>query len=247
MKKPSKTYLILSILCAVVLLTIVLFLCLWNGIILLNNPDTKNYPVRGFDVSSYHGLIDWQTLSQQDLSFAFIKATEGSSFVDSRFEYNYAEAQKTHLRVGAYHFFSFDSLGQTQADNFIRTVKKADNMLPPVVDVEFYGNKASNPPDANKVRAQLSILLDALEAHYGLKPIIYATADTYSLYLEGHYNSYDIWFRNVFSAAELPDGRDWTFWQYTNRARLDGYNGPEKFIDMNVFYGSVDEFERYAK
>lgn len=45
----------------------------------------------------------------------------------------------------------------------------------------------------------------------------------------------------------LSDGREWTFWQYTNRKRLEGYEGEEKFIDMNVFYGTIDEFELYGR
>nr|WP_304059382.1 hypothetical protein [Enterocloster clostridioformis] len=36
------------------------------------------------------------------------------------------------------------------------------------------------------------------------------------------------------------DGEPWLLWQYTNRQRLDGYEGDETFIDMNVFYGSRD-------
>jgi|GEM_PF-5758884 len=47
------------------------------------------YPVRGVDVSSYQGDIDWEILSEQNIHFAFIKATEGSSFVDEYFETNY--------------------------------------------------------------------------------------------------------------------------------------------------------------
>ncbi len=38
----------------------------------------------------------------------------------------------------------------------------------------------------------------------------------------------------------------WTFWQYTNRGRLSGYNGKEKYIDLNVFYGNEEEFENYG-
>lgn len=60
-----------------VLLTVSIFIgiMLWNGIIFLNNPSREEYPVRGVDVSSYQGEIDWKTLSEQDIQFAFIKAT----------------------------------------------------------------------------------------------------------------------------------------------------------------------------
>lgn len=76
------------------------------------------------DVSSWQGEIDWPTLAGQGLSFAFIKATEGSGFTDPRFSYNWEQARKTALRVGAYHFFSYDSPGETQADNFIAAVPR---------------------------------------------------------------------------------------------------------------------------
>ena len=62
------------------------------------------YPVKGVDVSSYQLEIDWQGLEEEGYSFAFIKATEGSSLVDERFEYNREEASSTGMRIGAYHF-----------------------------------------------------------------------------------------------------------------------------------------------
>ena len=117
-----KRRLLYSLLAAVLLSAFVLAFLVWNGYLLLNNPSRERYPVRGVDVSKYQGEIDWPVLAEQEISFAFIKATEGSSHVDARFAYNYEEARKTGLRVGAYHFFSFDSGGDTQAENFIRNV-----------------------------------------------------------------------------------------------------------------------------
>lgn len=232
---------------AILILLGVLFFLLWNGIILLNNPSTTEYPVKGVDVSSYQGKIDWNKLSSQNLSFAFIKATEGSSFVDPCFAYNYEQAQKTQLRIGAYHFFSYDSSGATQANHFISTVDKINDMLPPVIDLEFYGDKEKNPPEAEQVREQLDVMLTKLEGYYGQRPIIYATEKSYSLYLSGAYDEYDIWIRNVVTGPSLSDQREWTFWQYTNRARLEGYRGKEKYIDMNVFHGTPEEFADYGK
>ena len=100
----------------------------------------------GGDVSSYQGEIDWETLSSQNISFAFIKATEGSSLLDQYFLSHYEQAHKAGLRVGAYHFFSYDSPGETQADHFIASVERQEGMLPPVIDLEFYGDKEKNPP-----------------------------------------------------------------------------------------------------
>lgn len=219
---------------------------IWNGKIIPNQLFAKRYPVKGVDVSSYQGVIDWKTLSAQDISFVFIKATEGSTFVDDNFTYNYSEARKTGLRVGAYHFFSYDSEGSTQADNFIETVEKFDGMLPPVIDLEFYGDKRQNPPPQADVRKELDAFIEKVTEYYGMNPIIYATEKSYSLYLDGAYEDCDIWIRNVYIPPSLSDGRDWTFWQYTDKGYLEGYQGEEKYIDINVFCGSEKEFNNYS-
>ena len=152
---------------------------------------------------------------------------------------------KTPLSVGAYHFFSYDSEGKTQAENFINNVVAFEGMLPPVIDLEFYGDKECNPPKRADVEKQLKSMLDILEAHYGLKPIIYATEKSYKLYLSNDYKEYDIWIRNVISKPKISDDREWTFWQYTNRDRLDGYKGEEKYIDVNVFNGNYNDYTSY--
>lgn len=226
---------------------VVLACLFYFGVLRLNHPTTKRYPVRGVDVSVYQGAIDWQSLSQQGIRFAFIKATEGSAHTDPRFVDNWAQAQKAGLRIGAYHFFSFDSPGETQAENFIKAVPPAAGTLPPVVDLELYGEKKKDPPDQTAVRPELSVMLSELEEAYGKKPILYATAKSYRLYLADAFAEYDIWIRDVLREPKLPDGRAWTFWQYTDRARLEGYQGEERFIDLNVFCGTEAEFEAYGE
>jgi len=241
-----KHRIILSVIAVLASTVILGILLIFNGMILLNNPTEMDYPVRGVDVSAYQGTIDWQILASQNIDFAFIKATEGSSFVDQQFTYNLISARQTNLRVGAYHFFSYDSSGITQAENFIETVPIFDGMLPPVIDLEFYGDKEKNPPSRNEVHKNLNQFISDVEAHYGMKPVFYATEKSYQLYLANAYEEYDIWIRNVLTSPTLSDGRNWTFWQYTNRAVLPGYQGKERFIDVNVFYGSKNEFAAYA-
>lgn len=238
----------IGILCALFLiLTATAIGFVYSGAVLLNNPSESEYPVRGVDVSAYQGTVDWQTLSAQGIDFAFIKATEGSSFVDSCFAYNCAEAQKQSLSVGAYHFFSYDSRGESQAKHYIDTVAPFDGMLPPVIDLEFYGEYVKNPPSRARVTGELQAMLDALEQHYGVRPIIYATEKSYALYLSGEYAQYDIWIRNVWTKPKLSDGRAWTFWQFTNREQFPGYTGQEKYIDVNVFCGTAEEFQAYPR
>jgi len=203
------------------------------------------WPVQGVDVSAWQGEIDWQRLAANDIDFAFIKATEGSTFRDPRFAANWKEAHRTRLAIGAYHFFSFDSPGITQAENFIATVPAVAGMLPPVVDVEFYGGHQGRfergELTADAVREQLKTLLDALEAHYGLLPILYVVDDTYDAFIVGAFDDHPLWIRALLRSPRLPAGRRWTFWQFFNRGIMPGYTGRETFIDLNVFNGNAAE------
>ncbi|MBD3943852.1 lysozyme [Microbacterium sp. NEAU-LLC] len=216
-----------------------------TGVIWPGRIFAAGYAVRGVDISSYQGEVDWDVLSAQDIDFAYIKATEGSSSVDSQFVSNWEGAVQTDLLVGAYHFVSFDSSGETQAAHVIETVPDGAT-LPIALDFEYYGDYFQHPPAREKVDAILVPLLEMLEEHYGAPPVIYATPEAYDRYLSGRYAGYPIWIRSIVLPAQLEDGRDWTLWQYSNRDRLEGYDGVEHYIDMNVFNGTREELAALA-
>lgn len=240
------------------LLVAVLITCIISGItayriytgeLVLNVPDPDKYPVNGVDVSRYQGEIQWDVIAQQNITFAFIKATEGSSYKDPCFAVNWEESRKNGIFAGAYHFFSFESSGETQAQNFISTVGALDNALPPVVDLEFYGGYAENPLSKTETRRILDALLQSLEDYYGVKPIIYTTPKAYYQYLlGGGYGSYPLWMRNTYYEPKM----NWTFWQYSDKGELEGYDGRqednlEAYIDLNVYHGTAEEFlEEFA-
>lgn len=230
---------------AIVACAAVVFLVLvWFKIISVTDFWADQYEVHGVDVSHYQGEIDWQQFSQSQMQFAFIKATEGSSHIDERFPYNWQEASKTDMRIGAYHFFSFDSPPRTQAELFIQTVGTLAGKLPPVVDVEYYGEKESDPPDVDETVENVKEMLDILEKQYGRKPILYTTYPVYRKYMRGRFEEYPLWIRNVYYTPDLDLDREWTFWQYSDSAVMDGYQGKEKFIDRNVFHGTQAELDQ---
>lgn len=198
------------------------------------------YSVKGVDVSHYQGEIDWEHFREQGIDFAFIKATEGSSLVDERFEENREGAKAAGLYAGAYHFFSFDSTPASQAEHFIATVGDLSGSLPPVVDIEFYGDKRKNPPEKAYVVSGLRELLEALEEEYGVKPIIYTTYTVYNRYIRNAFQEYPLWIRNVYYPPG-DIGRQWTFWQYCDTGALGGTAGEEKFVDLNVFRESSED------
>lgn len=216
-----------------------------QGAVRINYPSEEKYPVRGVDVSSYQGEIDWDILMEQGIEFAFIKSTEGSTFVSPTFKKSWEDALKTDLRVGAYHFFSFDSPGATQAELFCKTVPRLDNTLPPVIDVEHYGDYISKEKiDIPAAKRELRVLVDALKKHYGKTPIIYCSF-LYNSIVKDDFSDCDLWVRSVY--LPFPFGENPVFWQYSDNHILDGYSGPQKLIDMNVFMGTREEFKKYAK
>ncbi|HDR7686376.1 TPA: glycoside hydrolase family 25 protein [Bacillus toyonensis] len=241
----KKKFIIGGVLTLISVMGVVAYL-VFQGIFIPNQFSADKYEIKGVDVASYQGEIDWRELEKQNMKFAFIKATEGSAFVDEYFSTNWMNANKTGMRTGAYHFFSFDSKGETQAKQYIRTVPKYKQALPPVIDVEFYANKKDNPPHREDVEKELTVMVKMLEKHYDKKVILYATQEAYDLYIKDAYPQCDIWIRSVLTKPSLSDERNWMFWQYTNSGRLRGYNGKEKYIDLNVFCGNEEEFKNYG-
>lgn len=199
----------------------------------------SKYPVCGVDVSNYQGLIDWDKLEEQNVAFAFIKATEGSGHIDESARRNLERASKTSIKKSAYHFFSFDSPGETQAENYISVVGADEIDMPPVVDIEYYADKKSNKPTKEETEQILRPLLEKLEEYYEVKPIIYTTLPVYFRYVKENFSDYPLWIRNVNFE---PDLMNWKFWQYCDKGELYGYKGEEKYIDLNVYNGTIEQF-----
>ena len=188
----------------------------------------------GVDISEYQADVDMDALCAQGVRFAYIRATEGSSGTDERFYVNWESAGKSGLIRGAYHFFSFDSPGETQARNYIETVGDLSGCLIPAIDVEYYGDKEQDPPQREDVVRELGVLLRLLEEEYGVKPMIYASGRLYETCIKGAFDEYPRWVRSVFYPVLFEAGGNWLVWQYSDRGELDGYSGGERFIDLNA-------------
>ena len=232
----------------IVLIATAIFFCLLAfiffelGYLRFNYPNKSKFPVHGLDISHHQDVIDWDLLEDEDISFIFIKATEGGDHKDTKFEYNWQRAGEIGIVRSAYHFFTFCKTGVEQARNFIETVPVEENTLPPTIDLEFGGN-CSARPSREEVLSEISDFAQIIERRYGKTPIIYATNQSYRAFLSEDRPDYPIWIRNIYRRPKLPDGRKWTFWQYANRGRLYGIEG---FVDFNVFNGSREEFIQFV-
>ncbi len=191
-------------------------------------PNRQLHPVRGIDVSHHQGLIDWSQVAQDDVSFVYMKATEGGDFIDPRFQQNWSDSRDAGIARGAYHFFTFCRPAALQAANYIATVPKDKAALPPALDLEYMGNCRARPT-VEEMREEINTWLDLVESHYGEKAALYVTREFYYAYLKPSGITRRMWLRSL---ARPPSyGPDWTIWQYHNRGRVQGINGP---VDLNV-------------
>ena len=199
----------------------------------------EGYAVHGIDVSHYQKQIDWPRIAEQDIHFAFVKATEGLTYQDSLFCRNWDGMAAAQIKRGAYHFFRPSVSAYDQARNYMHWVNMEAGDLAPVLDVEVLDG-------VSKVTliAQMHTWLYLVEINYGIKPVIYTNLKFYNRYLAGHFKDYPLWIaRYNTRTPTLACGREWDFWQYGSKGRLEGIEGN---IDFNVFRGSPEALEQYC-
>ncbi len=202
----------------------------------------KGYTVHGIDISKHQGEIDWKRVSQMkkdgiQISFAFIKATEGISRQDKRFNDNWKQSARNGLLRGAYHFYYPSRDPDQQAANFIKMVKLRKGDLPPVVDIEY-----SNGRSAKKICEGLKVFCERIEHQYSVKPIIYTNINFFNTYLKDSFDDYPLWIAGYFDHDRFYNefNTPWIIWQHSEQGKVDGISGN---VDFNVFKGSLEKLK----
>ncbi|AYA70415.1 lysozyme [Acinetobacter sp. WCHA55] len=217
-------------------------LCIGLGItyfFLQNNvASAQEYPVKGFDVSHHQGDIQWQSISPQEFKFVYLKATEGGDFKDRKFQDNWLKAREQGFLVGAYHFYRLCRDGHIQAQNFIKTVPKKTDSLPPVIDLE-YDSSCINTYTREQLLKEIQVMHDQLYQHYGLQPIFYTSKAFYNIVLVDEFKKTPLWIREYQGQPELKGNPKWTFWQHTSQGQIKGI---PTLVDLNVFQGSEQDW-----
>lgn len=206
----------------------------------LFGPNGERYPVRGIDVSHHQGRIDWQLVKASGHAFAFIKASEGADFRDSRFQENWRGARDAGLVTGAYHFFTFCAPGLLQAENFLAVAPRDGFALPPAVDVEYTGN-CLGWESLDDVRRELHIFIRHAEAQLGHPLLLYTSEDVWRELVPPELHEHRYWLRSLWGQ---PSGDlDWRFWQFSDTGSVPGVRGP---VDLDVFAGAAARWDAFV-
>lgn len=220
---------------------LILLILIDKGIIWFVNPERMGFNIKGIDISRYQGDINWEYVKDDNIKFVFIKATEGSSYIDPNFNKNIEQAEKNNIPNSAYHFFSSQSDGKAQAENFIKTISPYELSFPPVLDFEI----SQKTTDKKIIIKEVKKFCEEIKRVYNTYPIIYATNESYNYFIKDDFKDCKIWIRNLFKKPLLKDNRDWLFWQYSNRGKLKSINNYKTYVDLNVFNGTLEDFNNY--
>ena len=186
-------------------------------------------------------------MTNSGVKFAWIKATEGGDRADERFEAELGRrqggrrrARRLSLRLlvpgadGGNELFRAERAGRADA-------------LPPVLDVEA----TPTPGPATAISqegaiADMKVMLEEMERHYGKRPVIYTSVDFYEAILsDGAFSDYSIWVRSTKHHPAVRYGsRAWQFWQYQADGPAPGIVG---HVDRNVFYGTPEQWQAFLR
>lgn len=201
--------------------------------------------VAGIDVSRYQGSINWTSVRNAGIEFAFIKATEGTSYKDSNFNSNYTNAYYAGVIRGAYHFARPNiSGGATQADYLASNggAWSADNRtLPAALDLEAnpYSGGYCYGLTTSGMRTWISDFLNRYKYRTTRYAVIYTTTSWWNQCTgswTGPWTNHPLWIaRWSTSPGTLPAGASvWSFWQYTSSGTVSGISGS---VDRDYWNG----------
>lgn len=185
--------------------------------------------IKGIDVSSYQDRIDWSRAKADGIAFAYVKASEGTTFADPKYRAHVTGAKTAGIKAGAYHFARPDTNStdlkrdaRAEADWFLSLAAPRSGDLLPVLDLETAGLAPARMVEWTRA------WLERVRGRIGARPVLY----TYPAFWSSMggttaFRLYPLWIANYgVSQPQLPAGwRRYTIWQYTSSGSVDGVPG----------------------
>ena len=198
------------------------------------------HKLRGIDVSSYNGSVDWKAAKAGAVDFAFCKVSEGADWSDPTWTPERVKAMRAAgVKVGVYHFLR-PRLGRTGADEMAFFMKRAraagwgkPGDLRPVIDFEDTTLATSMTIE------YLASAVRYLKKETGKAPTIYTGGPFWDeatgrlsynfecpLWLAAYVKNPDAY----IPAAWKKDG--YSIWQNTDKGAVPGVPGDN--VDQNI-------------
>lgn len=199
--------------------------------------------LEGLDVSHWQGAIDWTQVAAAGKTFAIMKATQGTDYVDPTYATNHAQAVAAGLWTSTYHFASPDATPNDavlEADHFVAVASLGTHDVIPALDLEVTGGLSTSA-----LQTWVGSWLGEVTAKIGVRPMIYTSPAFWRKYM-GDSPSFAqagypiLWIAHWgVPSPTLPaqnwGGRGWTFWQYSNCGKVPGIGG---CVDLDRYRGT---------
>jgi GH25 family lysozyme M1 (1,4-beta-N-acetylmuramidase) len=202
-------------------------------------PEAAAAYLNGIDVSSYQGNVNWSAVRNAGVTFAFAKATEGTTYTDRYINANIAGMKRYGIVPGAYHFGHPGVDPTAQANLFTSVVKNANGgnfsgLLQLVLDLEVTDGRTPA-----QVWAWTQTFVACVKAVTGRPCIIYTGFYFWRDSVGNPNNNLNcpLWLA-AYVADPTPyvpqawSGVGWAFWQYTDRGSVPGISGN---VDRDYF------------
>ena len=210
---------------------------------------------RGIDVSHHRGEVKWKKVINSGVSFAIVKATDGGTFFDPRFDDNWSAMRRAQVIRGAYHYFRPDVDPVVQAHHYLWAVGDIlhESDLPPVLDFEAYPKNVYEDFKKLKLSKRIKMVkqwLTTVSDATGRLPVIYTNQHSwqYAMNDTEEFTYCPLWIANYgVSKPYLPanswGGQGWLIWQFSSSGEVPGVNGGEPPVDLNIFHGKLQDIK----
>lgn len=189
----------------------------------------------GIDVSGWQGNIDYSEVASSGIEIVYMKASEGTSFVDPYFNQNYTNAKANGLKVGFYHYLTARSNSEAvaQANFFVSTISGMTPDCRLAMDFESFGNLSAE--EINEIGLTF---MQTVESLSGKEMVIYSDTSNASNIFGGGLTNYPLWVAQYEVEEPTPNGNwnSWVGWQYTDAGEISGIDG---YVDRDRFTDGI--------
>lgn len=196
--------------------------------------DDKLY--NGIDVSTWQGTINFREVKEDGIEVVYIKATQGSDYIDPYFERNYREAKENNLKIGLYHFLTARNTEEArdEADFFSSVISKKQVDCRLAMDFEVFGRL-----DRTEINEISKAFLERVEEKTGKEMVIYSdSSNARDVFDEELARKYPIWVAEYGAREPFYNGKwqDWVGFQYADNGRIRGIEG---FVDKDYYTSGI--------
>lgn len=205
-----------------------------------------NAELNGIDVASYQA--DTVTCTVQNYDFAIVKASEGTSYRNTKMNAQLTCARNRGKKIGVYHYASGTN-ATAEADYFVNSIGGYRGQALLALDFEMGSNAIYYSASSG---AWIRTFVNRVHSVTGVWPVIYIPeSGVWKIPSDVRANcgiwpaAYANMYPTGFQSSPWHGGRfNEAMRQYTSEGVLGGYSGR---LDLDIFYGDASAWDAYAR